>query len=369
MLSKIGNLIIIFLFIIVSGVQCETTWIVPGDCKNISVNGLIWFEQNGKEFIRLPLSQKDIIPEGVWTRSLCPASVRIRFQTDSTSLKLKMNHGLEKETARANLSSMASHGVDLYIGCPGQKSFWKSSYPKPKSQEYEITYFEGFPSQMRELTFYLPIYGEMAELKIGIDTGAKILKPTDYQIKKPIVFYGTSITQGACASRGSNNFVSLAERRLNADVINFGFSGMGRCEPIMAEIMSQIDASIYVVDCVANMTAELMTQRYENFVRTLRKEKPEIPVLLMTKIHFAKEILPEEADIYQKQNQPVFDTYNKLKQQGDKNIYLFDSGEIIKPGGDHPTVDGVHPTDRGFYMLADALVPKLTEILTNNNYY
>lgn len=341
----------------------NTVWVVPGTHPALRVHGLAWFEQNEHTYYRLPLAQKEDVPEAVWNRSLRPASARIRFKTNSTSLRLKINHGMNRPLQMENMSPIGAGGIDLYVGAPGQMSFWTTTKPRSFENEYEYVYFQNLEPRLRELTLYLPSYAELAELAIGMDAGAAVLEPTAYERQTPIVFYGTSITQGGCASRGSNGFVSIVERQLNADVINLGFSGSGRAEPIMANIISQIDASLYVVDCVANMNTALMHERYENFVRLLRQERPDIPVLLMTKIHYAREILPEEAAEYVRQNQPVFDVYRQLKSEGDERIFLFDAGEVIPAGGDHPTVDGVHPTDRGFYMLAEALTPKLREIL------
>ena len=220
---------------------------------------------------------------------------------------------------------------------------------------------------MRELTLYLPMYAELAELEIGIDSNSEILPPTPYRIKKPIVFYGTSITQGACASRGSNGYVPIIGMRLNADIVNLGFSSGGCGEAIMAQLIAEVDASVYVVDSVANMDVKLMKQRYEKFVRILRKKRPDISVVFMTKIHFAKEIESEIAEEYRCQHKPLFETFRKFKEQGDDKVYLFDSGAIIHSGGDHPTIDGVHPTDLGFKMLADELAPFLKKIIEKSD--
>ncbi|MFA6185931.1 MAG: SGNH/GDSL hydrolase family protein [Phycisphaerae bacterium] len=377
-MHKLKYIFIVSLLVSVVNAQSNIVWLNPCKDVNMVVYGLAWFEQNGHKFIRLPLSEKKNVNETAWLMSLCPSSARIRFKTDSTSLRLKIHHGMigtgsmpMYEVSAVNgvsmyhMSSVAVSGIDLYIGSPGQMSYWKTVKPQDPNKEYEYLYFEKLPSMMREFTLYLPCYAELAELQIGIDSDAKILKPTEYKIKKPIVFYGTSITQGGCASRGSNGFVSVIERKLNCDVVNLGFSAGGLGELAMAQIISQIDASVYVVDSVANMNINLMNERYEKFVRILRKNRPQTPVLLMTQIHYSGELLPEQAAEYKRHNEPVFDTYNKLRAEGDKKVFLFDSGEIIPVGGDHPSVDGTHLTDRGFYMIAEGLEPKLKEILVN----
>jgi hypothetical protein len=278
---------------------------------------------------------------------------------------VKVDHGLTPKLW-TNMSPISYSGIDLYVGASGNMSFWETTRP-PGKAEYECTYFENQAATMREFTLYLPTYTPLANLKIGVDAGAKIEKATEYQFKKPIVFYGTSITQGGAAGKGSDNYVSSIGRTLNCDMINLGFSGSAKGEPIMAELMSQIDASIYVVDCVANMTPNLMNERYEKFVRILHKNKPNVPIVLMTKAHYSQEIEPNEAAEYCARNKPVFETYKKLSAEGNISIFLFDTGEIIPAGGDHPSVDGHHLTAKGFYMIADKLTPLLKQILISKD--
>ncbi|MFI4912608.1 MAG: SGNH/GDSL hydrolase family protein [Sedimentisphaeraceae bacterium JB056] len=343
----------------------ELKWIDVSNDKSVEVDGLAWFEQNEGKFIRLPLERKDEITKTAWWMSLCPSTARVRFKTDSTTLRVKVDHGMADPSRIAmwHMSSVAVSGIDLYIGEPGNRDFWRTTHPKEGNGEYEHVYFKGLNKEMREFTMYLPSYSELKSLKIGFDEDCQILEPTAYQIQKPITVYGTSITQSGCSSRGSNGYVALLERRLNADVVNLGFSGSGCGEPVMAELMTQIDASVYIVDSVANMETDLMDQRYEKFVRILREKRPEIPVILMTKIHFAFEIDPDARAGYDRQHKALFATYKKLKEEGDDNVYLFDTGQIIKPGGDHPTVDGIHMTDVGYQMVAKELVPFVKEII------
>ena len=342
-------------------------WVDASTSGSVEVDGLPWFEGNGGKFIRLPLSRKTDIENGtdlhVWGNSLRPSTARVRFKTDSTSLHLKIEHGeaSNADLAMWHMASIAVSGIDLYIGEPGNESFWKVTKPLSGTAEYEHSFFDGMASEMREFTLYLPTYAELKSLKIGIDAGATITRPTPYEKIKPIVVYGSSITQGACSSRCSNGYVAQLGRRLNCDMVNLGFSGSGRGEPIMAEMLLEIDASIYIVDCVANMPPSLMNSRYENFVNQLRTAKPDIPIVLMTKNHYAKEIV-EGSAAYDDQHAALFTTYSNRLAQGDQNLYFFDTGAIIPAGGDHPSSDGTHLTDEGFTRIADGLEPILEQI-------
>lgn len=370
------------IFIIISMVgftvlakDCAVKWITVGLEPNIEINGLAWFDENNSLYYRLPVREKENITNGAWLASKCPSGARVRFKTDSTQLKLSINHGMDKKSnvefdpwlynyVKDYMSPLASRGIDLYRDEPGNMSYCLTTVPTEISKHYIHTFNIMNPSrQMREFTLYLPVYGELAELKIGVDPNAVIQKPTEYKIKKPIVFYGTSITQGGYASRGSNSFAAIVGRRLNADIVNLGFAGSGCGEEIMAKLMTEIGASVYVVDSVANMNSQLMKERYEKFITILRQTKPNIPVVLMTRFKYTHEYRPDTIAIYDEQHEPLFATYEKLKKQGDENIYLFDAATVIKPGGDHPTVDGGHLSDTGFYVIADALTPFLKKIL------
>ena len=361
----------VMVFSLTANAEPELKWIDISRDKTVQVNGLAWFEENGGKLIRLPLSKKDEITPLAWELSLCPSTARVRFKTDSPSLQVKIDHGMDKGAAGHpkaglalwNMSSIGVSGIDLYMGEPGKTSFWKTSRSQKVAGEYAHVYFDGLERKMREFTLYLPAYAELKSLKIAVSADAKILKPTPYKRTKPIVIYGTSITQGGCASRGSSGFVAQLERRLNSDVVNLGFSGSGCGEPVLAELMTQIDASVYIVDSVANMPPDFMKKYYDNFVNILRKNKPDVPIILMTKIHFADEIFPGGVKHYNQQHKFLFETYNKLKASGDTKVHLFDAGAIIKQGGDHPTNDGIHLTDLGFKLIADELVPFVEKII------
>lgn len=340
----------------------EVQWISPVD--KCVIDGLPWIKENQGKFIRLPQRAKLTVSEGVWNLACQPSGARIRFKTDSTMLKLKIQHGSENgRISMHHMSSVAVSGIDLYEGVPGAMDFWASNNPKSANDVYESTYFKGIPEKEREFTLYLPSYNKLSILEIGLDSDANIKPPSDYKLTKPIVFYGTSITQSGCASRGSNGFVPVVGRRLGVDVVNFGFSGNGLCEPELADLISEVDACCYIIDPVANMNPSLMEERYDKFIAAVRAKRPRIPIVLMTRIHYANEIFfgTEYSD---KLNQYVFDTYNRLRNSGDSGIYLFDSSKVICPGGDHPSVDGVHLTDIGFDMLATELVPVLKDILS-----
>jgi len=368
-MKKMVILCVLAVSFLVADVIAEPNDVIfrDGGDKVFTVDGLYWFAENGGSYCRLPVKSLDKMTPWVKWLSYNPSGARIRFKTDSTSLQLKIKHGTGNAGNKSNLSmyhmcSVGASGIDLYEGPVGDMDFWAITGPTDQENFYSHTYFTGIEKKMREFTLYLPVYNNLEALEIGLDKDAQIAPPSKYRLDKPIVFYGTSITQSGCPCRGSNGFVPVVGRQLGVNVINLGFSGSGCSEPEMAEVIAEIDAACYVIDSVANMDPKTMAERYDNFIKIIRKSWPEKPIVLMTKIHYASENI-EGSDYLKSINQMVLDSYNKFKADGDKNIYFFDSAKVIGEKGDHPSVDGVHLSDLGFKMLADELSPYLAKIV------
>ena len=337
---------------------------VSGADRQFTVNGLWWFEENGREFLRLPKRAKDKLRPELWGLVELPSGGRIRFKTDTTTLKAKIRHDSDG-LAMHHMSSVGCNGIDLYEGPPGRETFWASTKPEHPKEPYLVTYFEGIERRMHEFTLYLPVYGKLASIELGLDQAAVIEPPSRYRLAKPVVVYGTSITQGGCSSRGGTGFVPAIGRMLGVDVINLGFSGNGRCEPAMAELVRAIDAACYVIDPVANMAGHPLSTRnavYLKFVQIIREKRRAAPMVLMTRVRYASENYMGSAGA-DELNGMVDEAYKKLKGDGDDRIYYFDSRKVVTLGGDHPSVDGGHLSDVGFKFLADALAPLLAEIL------
>jgi hypothetical protein len=91
-------------------------------------------------------------------------------------------------------------------------------------------------------------------MKIGVPED-KNFSPLPLNKKKPIVVYGTSIAQGACASRPGMAWTAILGRRMNIPLINLGFSGNGKLEKEMLDLIAEIDAEVYILDCLQNMLA------------------------------------------------------------------------------------------------------------------
>lgn len=339
-------------------------WRSAGDAV-FTVNGLWWFGENGGDWMRLPKRAKDVVRPDVWSLAQMPSGGRVRFRSDTGALKVKVLHGGDS-IAMWHMSSVACAGIDLYVGPPETTTFWRTTVPASAGEEYECLYFENQPRVMREFTLYLPVYARLERLSIGTDADATIEPPSPFRMDKPIVVYGTSITQGGCSSRVATGFVPLLGRLLGMDVVNLGFSGNGICEPEMAELIAEIDAAAYLIDPVANMAKWSSQERpevYCRFLEIIRSRRPDTPMILMTRSSYAAELFGarESAD---QMNAIVEIGYQRRKTAGDASVHYFDTRIVVPAGPDHPSVDGGHLTDVGFKQIADALAPLLAKILT-----
>jgi lysophospholipase L1-like esterase len=294
-----------------------------------------------------------------------PSGGRVRFKTDSTSLSLRIRHG-RSENAMPHMCAVGVSGIDLYEGPPSKMVYWGSNKQIALQAEYTSAYFSGLPVKMREFTLYLPVYNDLTQLEIGLDPDAGIRPPTPFRPRKPVVFYGTSITQGGCSSRGANGYVPIVGRKLALDVVNLGFSGNGQSEPEVASLIGELDMAAFVNDCVGNMNQEMMETRYAAFNEIIRAKHPRLPILFMTFIRCAGEnYRPEAAQALEAKNAIVARTYREFKRRGDRQVFLLDSTKVIGFEADHPSVDGAHLTDLGFTRLADAVAPVLKRMLAS----
>jgi lysophospholipase L1-like esterase len=241
-------------------------------------------------------------------------------------------------------------------------TYWTSSKPMVAQELYVVSFFTDLPKRFREFTIYLPTYNDLVRLEIGLTTDARVVAPSPYRRKRPVVFYGTSITQGGCSSRSATGYVPTVGRLLGLDVVNLGFSGNGLCDPELIPLLHEINMECLVVDPVANMGLSRMKTDYAPFLNTLRTHRPSLPLLLLTFFRPADERFLGNRG-HDQANAIVTQTYRQMRRHGDRRVYLLDIRKIIGREPDHPSVDGLHLTDLGFHRLAKAVAPVLRRIL------
>jgi len=283
----------------------------------------------------------------VWDLSRHSAGICVRFVTTSPTVHVKWEvtgAGL----AMPHMPATGMSGVDLYAKGDTGWRFVGNGQPSAVANERTFS-----PGQATELCLYLPLYNGTKSLQIGV--------PADQSVSpapargKPVVFYGTSITQGGCASRPGMAYTAIFGRKLGVPVINLGFSGNGQGEPELAELIAEIDAAAYVLDPLWNMSLEYVQERIAPFVRTLRAARPDTPIILAEDCTISGKV-PTYKGAY------LRDIYAQLQQEGVTNLHFVSAEGMMGPD-DEGTVDGCHPTDLGFMYQAEVFVKALRPIL------
>lgn len=312
------------------------------------------FYEDGK-FRRLPENVAGTVNEGVYDLHANTAGGRVRFKTDSPYVAIHAKMPVIGKMPHFALTGSA--GFDLYI-CDEQERFFKTFVPPFDIQDgYEsIIYFDS--ATMREVTINFPLYSEVSELYIGLRDGATVCEPKPYKVEKPIIYYGSSITQGGCASRPGNSYESIISRELDADYINLGFSGNAKGETEIAEYIAKQDMSVFVYDYDHNApTVEHLKNTHEKMYRIIREAKPDLPIVLMSRPKYR---LSDEEKL---RFSVIKETYEAAVASGDTNIYLIDGGTLMALAKDGGTVDDCHPNDLGFASMAKAVGDLLEKIL------
>jgi hypothetical protein len=306
---------------------------------------------------RFPVSYKDKVREAVWSLSRHSAGITVRFFSNSTSVRVKWE--LLNDAKMNHMAETGIKGVDLYY--KGMKGWQYVNTARPEGKTNDFLLVSNMTSERREYKMYLPLYDGVTNLEIGIDSLAYISKP-EKEKSRPIVFYGTSITQGGCASRPGMVHSSIISRKLGVECINFGFSGNGRMEKPVTELISGIDALFYVIECAENMTPGEINENSGPLLEIIRKKHPSTPVIFVNNMIYEKSELDEMTmkSIAEK-NEMCEKDFRSLMDAGNKNIYFIDKNGSL--GDDHEaTVDGVHLTDLGFMRYADFLAGKFREL-------
>lgn len=341
-------------------------WMSPKS-EPFRVSGLAWFAEEGK-YRRLPTFPAGVIPEAVDVLADHPAGGQIRFQTDSSSLSVRVK--LKGKADMVHMPATGQCGVDCYTGPAGEpaRKFVNTTRYDLALSEYECMLFSGWERKMRSFTLFLPLYQGVEEIWVGLDEQASVIAPPDYRSARKVVIYGTSITQGGCASRPGMAYPNILSRRIPVEFINLGFSGSGKGEPEVARVIAQIaDPALFVLDYEANAgSAEQLSRTLPEFIRILRAAHPEVPILVVSKIRYAREaeepgLLRNREECKRVQQEHV----RRLREQGDRNVYFFDGSRLLgREDVEECTVDGVHPTDLGFLRMADGLESVIATLLS-----
>ncbi|MBP5498080.1 MAG: SGNH/GDSL hydrolase family protein [Muribaculaceae bacterium] len=328
------------------------------------INRAYGYDETGTPFTRLPKVLKDSVRPTLWDRSLCTSGYGFRFATDSKRIGIEYNL-----LWNAHLPHMAYTGIkgtDLYIlRDDGVWEFVNCNRPTRDSIQTK-TFVENLDGKMHEYMLYLPLYDGINWMRIGVDSTAYIGLPQvpSPALNKKIVFYGTSVLQGGCATRPGMVGTSIIQRDLDVECVNLGFSGEGKMDFCMARAMAQIpDVVAYVLDPIPNCTEMMCDTLTYDFVKILRTLRPDVPIFMVEGMEYSYEKYDSFFRNYlPRKNEKFHNNYLKLKAENPDNLYYIDRYNQWGPDNEG-TVDGIHLTDIGFYFYAKKIEPYLEPLL------
>lgn len=326
------------------------------DAKNFTLVGK--GNPTSNYYHRVDTSRYPGLPKNV-RRLLTNASGQaVLFKTNSKRIDAKWR--LSSYNVGNNMTAIVHSGLDLYIKKDNRWEY--AGVARPKGVESSYTLVDNMDDEEKECILYLPLYNTLESLEIGIEKNAHIIgAPTPFE--KTIVIYGSSITQGASASRAGMSYTSRMARSLNWDFINLGLSGSGKMEKEVAHMVADIKADMYILDSAANPSPEEITERTNYIVKHIRSTHPNKPIVMIQSVvretgNFDLKIRRLE----EQKNINFAKEYNRLLSEGIKDLYLIEGKDLL-PKDHEGTTDGTHPNDIGFSKMIEVIQPRLQEIM------
>ncbi len=338
----------------------DTVWY---DIRALGIENQGWSDV-ASPYDRLPARAEGVVRPDVWSLSRHSTGLAVRFvaTTPTISARWTVRSPIEA-LAMPHMPATGVSGLDLYIRTP--KGWRHAANGRPNAVTNSVKLLSDMELATREFMLFLPLYNGVQSVHIGLPPSVQLLpapaRPASHQ--KPIVIYGTSVTQGGCASRPGMAYPAILNRWFDRPVINLGFSGNGRMEMEVVQYLTELDPALHVLDCLGNIEAPAITQRTGPVVRLLRKAHPNVPIVLLGHIPYNS----REFTIAGKARYLTSDAANKaqfdlLIAEGVPNLHLIPGEDFYGDDGE-ATVDGGHATDLGFLRMAQVLAPKLQKIL------
>lgn len=339
----------------------QVKWYNPLETEGPSVVCGQGWKEDGGNYRRLPARAKDKVRQAVWDLACESAGLSIRFRTDAEDIQVK--YTVTGGFSMPHMPATGVSGVDLYRHADRGFCFGHYAFGDTVRYSYRIDRGEQTDTA-QEYTLYLPLYNGVSHLQIGIPQQNCLTFVPVAAAAKPVVLYGTSIAQGACASRPGMAWGNIVSRCMEVPLVNLGFSGNGKLEPEVLDFIAEQDAAVFMIDCMANMGGEdneEIRRRVKAAVRQLRMRHPETPILLIDHAGYSNGVTNSgQYDTYTRCNRVQAAAFRELQQEGVKQLFYLSHNEL----GLHPDawVDYVHPSDFGMMQQAAAVMHKLQQI-------
>ena len=335
------------------------------DWYNLStwaLEGKGWVETDSP-FARVPAKAKGRVRDWIWKLGHHTAGLVARFESDASAIWVRYELSPEA-LAKPGMPATGKSGLDFYAQDDTGRWRWLGVV-QPTSHSVSKQVFDGIDPGRRAYMMYLPLRNGVESLEIGVPAGT-ILEPAPPRKERPLVFYGTSITQGTAASRPGMAYPAILGRRLARPVINLGSSGNGVMELDVGSLIVELDAAVYVIDCLPNMTADQVAERTEPLVRQLRKGRPAVPIVLVEERHYDDAVfLAAHRERHAANNTALKAAYDRLVSAGMTDLYYVEGKHLLGDDGDGSAYGG-HPSDLGMMRIADVLESVLRPLLVSD---
>lgn len=355
----------------------DTSFTPPEDIEWFSVRDLpfsvhgVFYSKDEGLYRRLPKDIADATNSGVSHLSKNTAGGRIRFATDSPYIAVRAEELFERPVPHMTIAGKC--GITIFVNRQYEMTVMPSYEILSKADTSNggngIVAFDGMrcpyeaKGEVYQAELFMPLYSTVTDMYVGLKKGCVLKEALPYKHTVPILFYGSSITQGGCASKPGDDYISRISRMLDTDFINLGFSGSAKAEPVMAEYIARQNPSVFVLDYDHNAPdAEHLKKTHFSLYSTIREMKPDTPIIMMTMptVEGRENRLP-----YKARRDEILKSFEKARALGDKNVYLVDCYGCFGAleNGECGTVDGLHPDSLGFLRMAERVYPLLNTLL------
>ncbi len=327
-------------------------------CEPFSLYGGFYDRDTG--FIRMEQRAAESVSEGVHFLSKNCAGMRLNFATNSKTIKLFV-----EESCFCRMSHMALTGSTGFVLCSRdgeeKRHILRAVLCPEYSSDDKFEVCANLDGELHDYMLYFPLYSGVKSLSIELDEDAFLGTGAGYKHKKPVLYYGSSITQGGCASRADNTYQDMISGLTDSDYINLGFSGNGKAEDNMVDYLTAVDCAVFVCDYDYNAPdAEYLLKTHSRLYERYREKRPDTPVVFVSR--------PDSFGAKEKEGgrraEIIRDTYESALKKGDKNVYFVDGRNFFPEEiRERCLVDGCHPTDLGFYFMAMAIGPVVAKLL------
>lgn len=337
--------------------------------SNVDASGLVWLEADREPFVtygavsktpylRMPLEVAKTVSDGVYELAKNTAGIRLRFRTDSPYIAIKCQW--EQQYRLPHMTTLGVSGFDLYtVASDHSQHLIGPVFVPPVLTDHGYASITAVVPKMQDYILNFPLYNGVEKLYIGVHEDARLEPPASYVNPLPVVFYGSSITQGGCATRPGNCYQNFLSRMLDMDYVNLGFSGCGKAEDNMVEYLKKLLMAVFVSDYDYNAPdPDYLRATHYKMYQTIRELNLDLPYVMASKPnHYGVATDIDRRSV-------IMESYIRARESGDVNVYFIDSASFFaEEEFDAHMVDGCNPNDLGFYKMAKAMYPLLRKLL------